>query len=387
MMYSPVIIEPKCRHFGVCGGCKLQHIPYEVQLEHKEALVRSCFGRETEPILAAQNPWHYRNKMEFSFSQARNGEKFLGLMKPKRRVENLEECHLAGSWFLEALKNVRGWWYKSGLNAYHPPTNQGLLRTLTLREGIHSGEKMALLTLSDAPFEEVHLSTFTEALPNVDALILRRQIVQKKTPTRFEEQVLRGKDHIHEILHDASGHPFRFRIRGASFFQPNTLQAEVIYQKALQWASLKEQESLLDLYCGTGSLGILASRSVSCVLGIEIVREAVHDARANLALNDITNMEILEGDVGDHLDTLSFSPTTIFVDPPRAGLGGKTIAQLLKQSPEKIVYVSCNPMTQAADCRALKGYEILGLQPIDQFPQTPHVENIALLKKQTPFLP
>ena len=373
-------VEPKCRHFRICGGCQFQHIPYDEQLAHKEAFVSQCFGRKVESILPCEPAWRYRNKMEFSFAQSKSGEKFLGLMKRRGRVENLEECFLTHPWFIEILKKVREWWQKSDLNAYHPPTNQGVLRTLIVRRGIHSGETMVVLTLSEEPFNEEALTTFVESLPLVDALILRRQIIRKKIPTRFEERVLRGRNHIHEKIHDAQMRPYLFRIRAASFFQPNTIQAETIYQKVMEYGDWKNSEHILDLYCGTGSLGIFASRHVERVHGIELINEAVEDAQVNLALNNVTNMEILEGDVAERLGDFSFHPTSIIIDPPRAGLGPKTIACLHRLNAEKIIYVSCNPVTQAADCQAL-GYAITHLQPIDQFPHTPHIENIALLTR------
>lgn len=368
-----------CRHFRVCGGCKFQHIPYDLQLQTKVKAIHECFLKEPAPIIPCDPPWRYRNKMEFSFSESRAGDQFLGLMKSRGRVENLEECYLTSVWFIETLTSVRKWWEKEKTKAYHPPTNTGVLRTLTLREGIRTGEKMAMLTVSDESFD---YTSFVEAFPQVDALILRKQIVQKKCPTRFESQILRGIDHIHEILYDNEGSAYRFRIRGSSFFQPNTCQAEKIYQKAIACASLKGSETVLDLYCGTGSIGIFASKHVAKVLGIEIVSEAVLDAKANLTLNKVNNMEILEGDVGDLLQNVHVPPTVVFVDPPRVGLGPKTIEHLLRLKPEKIVYVSCNPVSQAADCLALIGYKIVLLQPVDQFPHTPHVENIALLIRE-----
>lgn len=380
---NSLTIDPKCQHFRVCGGCKFQHLPYETQLAQKQNFVKECFGKEVQPIVPCLSYWHYRNKMEFSFAQAKNGEKFLGLMKQRGRVENLHECHLCNPWFIEVVKNVRSWWQKSQVKAYFPPTNQGLLRTLIVREGIQTGEKMVMLTVAEDVFSEEEIASFVEALPDVDALILRKQIVQKKTPTRFEERALKGKNHIHEILYDGFGNTFRFRIRGSSFFQPNTRQAEVIYQNAIASAELNEDEKLLDLYCGTGSLGIFASAQVKEVLGIEIVADAVQDAQTNLLLNHITNMEVVVGDVGDKLAALSFEPSVIFVDPPRAGLGAKTLSHLLTLKAKKIVYVSCNPVSQAADCHILSSdYALISLQPIDQFPHTAHVENIALLKRK-----
>ncbi len=379
---SEQLIEPQCSHFRLCGGCKFQHIPYDEQLSQKRDFVSGCFGIAAEKVIACDPPWRYRNKMEFSFSQARSGEKFLGLMKSRGRVENLSECYLTNEWFAETLCQVRDWWRGTPLSAYNPPLNQGNLRTLTLREGRRTGERMALLTTSEELIEEHFLTTFVDLFADFDAVIWRKQIVQKKKPTHFQEQILKGRDHIFEILHGADGTSYRFRIRAASFFQPNTLQAERIYQEAIALADLHQQDELLDLYCGTGSLGIFASSYVSCVKGIEIVPEAVEDARANLILNQVSNMELFLGDVGHTLSESSFQPTTVIVDPPRVGLGAKTIAELHRLKPEKIIYISCNPISQAADCSAL-GYQILALQPIDQFPHTPHIENIALLKRRS----
>lgn len=319
--------------------------------------------------------------MEFSFSQARSGEKFLGLMKSRGKVENLYECHLAHPWFSATLSAVREWWKNTSLNAYHPPTNQGVLRTLTLREGVRTGQKMAVLTVSEEVIEQQHLDDFIDALPQIDAVILRKQIIQKKTPTRFEESVLHGTDHIFEHLHDSEGRMYQFRIKAASFFQPNTLQAETIYQQAIAIADLARHEEILDLYCGTGSLGIFAASHVSHVTGIEIVQEAVEDAEINMQINHISNMQVFAGDVAASLEKMAGSPSTVIVDPPRVGLGTAAIHHLLKLNPEKIVYVSCNPFSQAADCAEL-GYEVIFLQPVDQFPHTPHVENIALLKRK-----
>lgn len=380
-IHSENTIDPKCRHFRQCGGCQFQHIPYDEQLAHKKKFVSHCFGREVEPIIPCEPWWRYRNKMEFSFGQSKSGDKFLGLMKQRGRVENLSECFLTNPWFVEVLENVRLWWQQSPLDAYFPPGNRGLLRTLTLREGIRSREKMVVLTVSEEEFEESAIQEFIDSMPPIDSLILRKQIIQKKVPTRFEERTLHGKNSIQEHLYDADGKKYHFQIRAASFFQPNTLQAETIYQKAIESALLSGNEEIFDLYCGTGSIGIFASKHSARVFGIEIVPEAVEDAQANLLLNGITNMQVAVGDAGEWLKDPTFSPSAVFVDPPRAGLGPKTVEQLKDLKPEKIVYISCNPVSQAADCEAL-GYDILSLQPVDQFPHTPHIENIALLKRK-----
>ena len=379
-------IEPKCPHFGQCGGCKYQHIAYDEQLTQKEAFVRSLFGREVDPILACEPAWHYRNKMEFSFSQAKSGEKFLGLMRKKGRVENIDTCFLTNPWFIDVLKDVREWFKASELTAYYPPTDRGSLRTLTVREGVHTGEKMVVLLVSGNPeyaLSEQRIQDFIDAVGEVEALLLRKQIIAKKTPTRFEERLLYGKEVIHEKMHDGAGCAYTFRIRAASFFQPNTTQAQALYQLALKCAQLKEDETVFDLYCGTGTLGIFASKQVKQVMGIEIVPEMVQDAQENLKLNNVPNMQVIEGDVGK----IDFSerPTTIIIDPPRSGLSPQAIKYLIELAPEKILYISCNPVTQAKNCQELEddGYQIERLAPVDQFPHTPHIESIAFLRKKS----
>jgi 23S rRNA (uracil1939-C5)-methyltransferase len=355
---------------------------YRDQLAAKEALIAALFQQEVHPILPMSTPWYYRNKMEFSFSQSKKGERFLGLMKKRGKVEDLKECHLTHNWFMETLRILRSWWESTGIEAYHPFRNQGILRTVTLREGVRTGEKLIMLTVAEPALTKEEQASLVNALPGIETIILRRQIIQKKVPTFFEEKILKGSGYIHECLFSAKRRQFFFRIRGPSFFQPNTLQAEAIYKKALECAQLKGHERVLDLYCGIGSIGIFASDQAAQVVGIEIVPEAIDDLRANLALNQVTNMEVILGDVGEKLASLSFLPDVVFVDPPRAGLGCKTIAHLLALQPKKIVYISCNPSTQAADCQKLSAvYKIASLQPIDQFPHTPHIENIALLER------
>lgn len=375
--------EPKCIHFRSCGGCKFQDVNYSEQLLQKQLSIGQLFEQPIAPILGSEPHWRYRNKMEFSFSQSRKNEKFLGLMRKRGKVENLEECFLTNSWFIETLKNVRTWWEGNQLMAYHPPTNRGHLRTLTLREGIRTGEKMAVLTVSEEPIASALLDDLLEILSNIHTVILRRQIIKKKIATHFEEVILKGSGSIHEILYDTDGKAYLFQIKAASFFQPNTFQAEKIYQTVMRLASLSKDESLLDLFCGIGTIGIFASRYAKNILGIELVEEAVADAKTNCVLNNIQNMQIVSGDVAEQLRTLSFHPNTVIVDPPRAGLGQKIIEQLLKIQPERIIYVSCNPVTQAVDCKNLD-YKIISLQPIDQFPHTPHVENVGLLEKLGP---
>lgn len=386
------MIEPKCPHFGDCGGCRSQNLPYDEQLKQKHLFLSNLYQREIEPFIACENPWRYRNKMEFSFSQSKAKERFLGLMRrgARGRVVSLDICYLVNAWMSEALKRVKQWWIKSELDAYHPFKNQGSLRTLMLREGMHTQEKMAVLTISGNPSDSISQeqeAALVEALAEAAAfysIILRKQVIAKNQPTRMEERILYGEDHIHEILHDASGRPFRFKIRAASFFQPNTYQAQKMYQKVIEMADIRANSLVFDLYCGTGSLGMFASSQAGKVLGVEIVPEAIQDAQDNLRLNGISNMEVIRADVQDILQDVSMVPDIVIVDPPRAGLSPKSIQHLKQLSAPKIIYVSCNPTSQEANCKELMdaGYSLERIQPIDQFPHTPHIEVIASLKRR-----
>lgn len=371
-----------CQHFGVCGGCTEQTLSYTQELEIKQKGIEALFGATSEPIKGSDFPWQYRNKMEYSFSQSKKGEFFLGLMMRRGRgkVVTLEECHLTPLWFIETLKATKKWWHQSKLEAFFPPQNRGTLRTLTLREGVRTGQKMALLTVADESEPHGFVEALLENCP-FDSIILRRQITAKKTPTRFEETVLYGKDHIQEKLwHEEEKRWLTFKIRSSSFFQPNTLMAEKIYNTALRLAGLKKQDVVFDLYCGIGTIGIFASFLAASVLGIEINEMATFDAKENAALNQVSTMEVLSGDVGKNLPT-HFRPDVVFVDPPRVGLDALTLEKLLLLAPKKIIYISCNPKSQLENVHFLvqKGYRIEAIVPLDQFPHTPHVENVVAL--------
>lgn len=416
---SPKRITPKCIHFGSCGGCKWQEIPYDDQLQQKQKTIQTLFSDFLNknnctlyPILPCLPPWNYRNKMEFSFSQDLSGNHYLGLvlLGSRGRVFNMEECHLVNPWFVDALKSVNKWWESSGLHAYHPGKNSGSLRTLTVREGIYTGDRMVMLTVSGNPdfaLNKKQLDNFKESViaainpadskDKQDAhlsLFLRIHQSIKGEPTNFYEMHLSGPDHIREKLHvqsksDTSSEELLFHISPTAFFQPNTRQAEKLYSRALQLIDIPKDGIVYDLYCGTGTLGICASKHAKEVIGIEIVPESVLDARENIKLNEIENVTILEGDVGKVLEKLIQDekkyPQVVMVDPPRAGLDKKAIQHLLKLRAPTILYISCNPYTQVENVKELTAehYSVKCIQPVDQFPHTAHMENIVVMKRKT----
>lgn len=402
---SPLRVAPRCAHVPTCGGCSWQQLEYQEQLRLKEERVKHLFlGKEgvVRPIVGCQNPWEYRNKMEFSFSQNRLGERFLGLMQAggKSRVVNLYECHLVSSWFTEALNGVREWWERSGLLAYQV-NNEGTLRTLILREGKRTGDKLALLTVSGNPefaIGQEQVQGFVEAIQRVApgaSIFLRIQQAVKGSPTQFYEIHLAGLDHIKERLDIFTGYERRsllFKVSPTSFFQTHPAQAEILYSEALQMVDLPPGSSVFDLYAGTATLGMALALRAALVIAIELNPHAVFDAQASALLNGIHNLQLICGDVGAQLSLLRSaqgfeSPHLAIVDPPRGGLDPLALEHLLALRPQQILYISCNPETQAQNVAILEagGYLLKVVQPVDQFPHTPHIENIALLERCSVF--
>ena len=401
--------QPRCKHFGACGGCRMQHVPYERQLSLKEQSVKRYlqpYLHETtlwQPIIPSHKPYGYRNKMELSFSSDKAGNRYLGLILfgTRGHVFQMEECHLMNSWIVKAVEAVSAWWEASGLEAYHCFKNTGALRTLTLRNGEHTGDRMIVLTVSGNPdfaLNSIQLKSFVSALrEKIEiseeklSIFLRIQQTVKGSPTQFYEMLLYGPDHIREILQIEEGagnvHALNFRISPVAFFQPNSRGAETIYSKAIQMTPHVAGNIVYDLYCGTGTLGICMAKSARQVIGIELCPESVVDARENIKNNDMTNISIHEGDVGKLLPELlkneQLKPSAIVVDPPRSGLDSSAIKHLIQANARVITYISCNPATQAANLEHLvaAGYQIRAVQPIDQFPHTKHVENIVSLER------
>jgi 23S rRNA (uracil1939-C5)-methyltransferase len=391
---SPDRVEPRCAHARTCGGCSWQQMAYSAQLKEKELRVQKAFKRPSDPIIPCETPFGYRNKMEFTFSENRGGQKYLGLMiaQAEPYVFNLTECHLTSHWFVEVLSAVRGWWEASGLKAYYPPADTGSLRYLTIREAVRTGQKMAILNVSGNPefaLTRPQLDSYAAAVQSAVqgdiSVFIRIHQTKKGRPTHFFEMHLAGPDHIVEELHLKEG-PLSFKISPISFFQPNTRSAEKLYDAAL--SMLPDCSTVFDLYCGTGTLGMAASQKAKQVVGIELSPESVIDAQENLIRNRITNMVIHQGDVGKIITRLMgepgfVRPDAVIVDPPRAGLDPLALHNLKILLPKTIIYISCNPLTQAENVEELlkAGYQLKRLQPIDQFPHTYHIENIALLER------
>jgi 23S rRNA (uracil1939-C5)-methyltransferase len=401
----PSRIEPRCLHAGICGGCIWQNLHYSQQCLYKEEHVKELFKDVLGegvffPIIPMKDPWAFRNKMEFSFYQDREGNKSLGLVMggSKGRVVQLQECHLVRPWMAEVITVTKAWWESTQVEAYHRLRNTGTLHTLTLREGMRTGEKMVILTVSGNPcgaFSHQTLESFKEAMlavmPEGLSLFLQIRNAQKGMTTQCNEMLLHGPDHIRETLSvtypNGEVKDFLFKISPSSFFQPNTEQAEKLFSRALAMVGKECLSSVLDLYCGTATLGMIFSPWAEKVKGVELNPYAVFDAQVNQEVNGIQNLEVVQGDVKD-LQFSEQSTALVIVDPPRAGLGVKIVERIADLKPQQILYISCNPHTQIEDVKEFldRGYAIKAMQPVDQFPHSAHLENIVVLRKKKPCM-
>jgi 23S rRNA (uracil1939-C5)-methyltransferase len=386
---GPVRVEAPCAHYPACGGCRFQDLAYEAQVAEKESQVRDALQRigglaepPLESILPAESIFHYRNKLEYSFTQTDDGPT-LGLHRAGRwdEVLPIETCWLTTE-LGNAIRNaVRDWAREERLRAYDQKTHEGFLRHLVVREGRNTGQ--ALVVLVTAPGElpdEEHLVDVLGRFPEVRsihwAINERPAEVTRDLPTRL----LHGEEAIEEELCG-----LRFRVSPNAFLQTNTAMAEQLYGLTRGYAQLEGGETVYDLYCGTGTIGLTLARDALTVWGIEASEEAVACAIDNAALNGIGNAAFFAGDVGRSLEDLharSGDPDVVVVDPPRAGLSGRTVRHLGRLAPRRIVYVSCNPTTLAGNVKELIGewgYHLEHVRPVDMFPHTPHVEAVALL--------
>ena len=372
-----------CLHFGSCGGCTLQNLSYQEQVNRKESSLLTLFERPLLPLIQADAPFRYRGKMEFSFGYVK-GQLLLGLYKKRGQIEDLTECSLCPPWFMEIVKKTKEWGASFSLTSYYPPRDRGHLRTLTLRETAKG--RMAILTVSGNPAYTLSpeaKEALVSALPGC-SLFVCTQIIQKKSPTRFELEKLAGDEKIEEQLTltlKGEKVSFSFFLSPLSFLQPNPRQAEKLYEKALEIAEIEPHETVLDLYSGIGTLSHFASLLAKQVIGVELNPEAVDCAKFNKDFNKRENLTFLQGDVGEV--ALPFDPSLIILDPPRSGLTPKAIQEIIRLKPPRLLFISCNPLTQKRDCLLFEeaGYKIQKLQPVDLFPQTDHVENIILLTR------
>ena len=386
---GPGRIEAPCRHFGTCGGCRFQDLDYALQLEAKQAQVRDALVRlggfadpPIEPIVPARSQFRYRNKLEYSF--AGDDGLVLGFHRAGRwdEVIDVEECLLTTDLGNAIREAVKQWALAEGLEPYDQETQTGYLRHLVVREGRNTGQVLVLLVTApgerfDADFLIETLTRFPE-VRSINWAVNDRPAEVTNLPTR----VLWGEEWIEEELLG-----LRFRVRPNAFLQTNTEMAETLYTLARDAAALTGAETVYDLYCGTGTVGLALAGDAAWVWGVEISEESVACAIENAEANGVANARFFAGNVGQSLEELvehAGPPDVVVVDPPRAGLAGKALRRTGALGAPRIVYVSCNPTTLASDLAVLRdeyGYELVRCTPVDMFPHTPHIESVSLLQR------
>ncbi|QHV93834.1 23S rRNA (uracil(1939)-C(5))-methyltransferase RlmD [Spirosoma endbachense] len=412
--FSAVRTQPFCEHFGTCGGCKWQHIRYDEQLRFKHQQVVDHLTRigkvqlpDIRPIMAAEPTQYYRNKLEFTcaegrwITQAEVGTsqpvdpRAIGFHVPGRfdKVLPINHCYLQPDPSNAIRLAVADYAYQHDLTLYNLKVHTGFLRTLIIRTA-SSGQLMVTVQVAQDEPEMLNglLSFLHTTFPQITSL--NYIINTKKNDSYQDQEVINwgGKPYIEELMEAGSGpggepQPLTFRVGPKSFYQTNAQQAFNLYKVARDWAGLTGRERVYDLYTGTGTIALFVARQAQHVIGVEYVEASVADARVNAEINGITNTTFVAGDMRDILTDGFFDqhgrPDVVITDPPRAGMDEAVTRQLLKAAPERIVYVSCNTATQARDLGILdEGYRVADVQPVDMFPHTHHVENVALLVKR-----
>ena len=400
---SQIRIEPFCEHFGVCGGCKWQHLPYEYQLKYKRQQVVDALQRiakvelpEVNDILGSERIRHYRNKLEYTFSnrswltyeQMQSGEEFpdrnaLGFHIPGAfdKVLDIKKCWLQDDISNDIRLFLRNYALSKGYTFYDLRAQNGLMRTIMLRT-TGTGEIMLIVVFGEPNHEAISdvMAALKERFPAITSL--QYVINLKVNDTIADQEIITysGRDYVEEEMEG-----LRFRIGPKSFYQTNSLQAYELYKVARRMAQLTGNELVYDLYTGTGTIANFVAKMAKKVIGIEYVPEAIEDAKLNSRVNGIENTEFYAGDMKDILTddfvAANGRPDVMIVDPPRAGMHEDVVNVILNSEPERIVYVSCNPSTQARDLAMLDvKYRVMEVQPVDMFPHTHHVENVVALE-------
>jgi 23S rRNA (uracil1939-C5)-methyltransferase len=403
--YSPTRVEPKCRHFGICGGCKWQMLPYEEQLNFKQQQVVDHLTRigkielpDISPIIGSAKTEFYRNKLEFTFSNKRwrtyeemtEGKVFdtmnaVGFHIPGQfdKVLDIEECLLQDDISNQLRNEIRSYALANGLTFFDLRAHEGFLRTMMVRT-TSTGEIMLIVIFfyEDKEAQDALLQHIADKFPQITSLLYIINSKANDTFTDREVFVFKGSECVYEQMED-----LRFKIGPKSFYQTNSEQAYELYKVARNFAGLTGNELVYDLYTGTGTIANFVAHQSKKVIGIEYVPEAIEDAKVNADINQLDNTLFFAGDMKDILNQPFIEthgkPDVIITDPPRAGMHDDVINAILFASPEKIVYVSCNPASQARDLSLLDAaYKVTKVQPVDMFPHTHHVENVVLLERR-----
>ncbi len=376
----------KCEHYKKCGGCQLQNLPYDRQLSFKQVKVIKLLGKyaHVNEIIGMENPYHYRNKVQAAFKRV-GGKIVSGVYQSStHNIIPVDSCMIEDKKADEVIVTIRKLLKSFKLKVFNEDTFEGFLRHVLVKRSFSTGELMVVLVTGtlDFPDESKFINALLSRHPEITTIV--QNVNNKRTSLVLGDQtkVLYGSGYIEDNLLEC-----KFRISPKAFYQINPTQTEVLYSKALEFAKLTGNETVIDAYCGTGTIGILASKSAKKVIGVELNSDAVKDAKVNAELNGVQNIEFYEADAGKfmvELAPLKQQIDTVIMDPPRAGASLDFLKSLVILKPQNVVYISCNPETQARDLSYLtrKGYRVKKIQPVDMFPHTQHVECVVQLCRQ-----
>ncbi|RYM05159.1 23S rRNA (uracil(1939)-C(5))-methyltransferase RlmD [Sporolactobacillus sp. THM7-7] len=383
-------VDPPCPFYDTCGGCHIQHISSAGQLAYKREMVKNALERiggftdiAVNETLGMDEPWRYRNKIQVPFA-LQNGHPVFGFYKKRsHQIVDMDHCIITDPIIDKVVQKARQIAEEKGIAPYDEVRNRGVLRHIMARIGSRTGEVMVVFVTRtrDLPFRKVFIRELTQAFPQIKSIV--QNVNRKKTNAILgdETKTLWGRDVIYDKIGEVT-----FSISARSFFQINPVQTELLYGKALEYAGLTGKETVIDAYCGIGTISLFLAKQAKKVYGVEIVPEAIEDARQNAALNKITNAQFEAGKAEDVIPKWrqqGIQPDVIIVDPPRKGCDASLIDTMIDMRPERIVYVSCNPATLARDLKLLTGggYGVKKVQPVDMFPQTTHIETVALQQR------
>ena len=388
---SPHRVTPPCNVFYKCGGCQLQHMSYEMQLEMKQNQVKNVMRKiahlddvPVHPVLGMEDPWRYRNKIQIPVGE-KDGELITGFYQQRshRIIHDMETCVIQnelGDRMVEAVRRIAT---DLGIEAYDETTHRGLLRHIIVRTAYGTNDTMIILVTrtEKLPQREELIKQLVETYPSIKSIIQNINSDKTNVILGKKSRTLYGEDYIYDSIGD-----LKFKISPRSFYQVNSTQTKVLYEKALEYADVGENDVVIDAYCGIGTISLFLAEKANKVYGVEIVPEAIHDANINAKINGLSNTEFVVGEAEKVMPKWKeegLRPDVIVVDPPRKGCDETLLQAMIDMEPKRIVYVSCNPSTLARDLRILEdgGFTTQEVQPVDMFSQTSHVECVAWLER------
>ncbi len=380
---------PRCPLSRKCGGCQLQQMPYAHQLQYKQQKVISLLGRyhRVSPILGMDNPYHYRNKVQAAFGLTRRKEIISGVYQSStHHIVKVDSCQIEDQQADRIIVSIRNLLPDFQILPYNEDSGHGFLRHVLVRRGFASNQIMVVLVGASPvfPMKKKFTAALLQQHPEITTVVLNINSKHTSMLLGEREEVLHGRGYIEDTLCGCT-----FRISPRSFYQINPVQTERLYRAALNMAHIQKTDRVLDAYCGVGTIGIVAAKQARQVVGVELNRDAVHDARINARCNGLANISFVQGDAGEYMVELAAQGEhvdVVLMDPPRAGSDKAFLQSLLTLAPSRVVYISCNPETQARDLRLLTqgGYRVTAIQPVDMFPHTAHTECICSLTRIKP---